>query len=717
MGIQLIKHFSKCAGYSGLLIIILISFLPVISSAQQAGGVHKDSIRVAALNKKFDELLENKQYEAASAVNDSLFLICKSGNDSKLLGDAYFNYALIENGKGNREQFITELKRAASHYKQVNEFKLAGKCYFLIGQAFTQLKDEITSLDYFKESLSMREKAGDSAGIANSLINVASLTYKIGDYSSASDYFFSTLKFAEKLRNDKLRALCLSNLSNLSNKMNNYGQSLRYLTEALELQQKLGNRPAESNIYSNFGNTYTEMKNYEKAKEYNLKALAIRKELNDEKGVGAIYSNLGIIARNENDTALSRYYSVKALNIAKKLGDKELEANALSNFALLSSMGDQRETEKLLLSSLEKSKELGNPILIMANYKNLKDYYEKKGDDSKALDYATLYQSLNDSTFRTENSDKILELQTKYETAEKEKQVAVLTREKLEKDIKLQKANQIRLILIGGITFLIILAGLIYSRYLIKKRSQAQLALINNQLKELNSTKDKLFSIVSHDLKNSVSAFTNITQVLNNGFEKMNQKDLKYYLGELSSSAGSMKQLFGNLLNWSKSQQNNIVVEPVIINVLNLIQDSIDPGRQKINSKKLVIRTECDEQLEFVSDVNIVNTVLRNLINNAVKFSPEEGEIVVKAWKSESEMCFTVTDKGIGMDADQIELLQNPANYIMSKPDTEGEKGAGLGLSLCRELLGKISGKMNIQSIKNDGSVFEIILPLSFQVS
>jgi signal transduction histidine kinase len=69
------------------------------------------------------------------------------------------------------------------------------------------------------------------------------------------------------------------------------------------------------------------------------------------------------------------------------------------------------------------------------------------------------------------------------------------------------------------------------------------------------------------------------------------------------------------------------------------------------------------------------------------------------------------------MDADQIELLQNPANYIMSKPDTEGEKGAGLGLSLCRELLGKISGKMNIQSIKNDGSVFEIILPLSFQVS
>ncbi len=708
------KSYSQDIQRLTILILVLMLF-GLKSMANQRGVSAPDTARIVSLNKKFDAALEAKDYAAAKAYADTILSVSRSLNDNTLIGDAYFSFGQVEKAMQNRNVFIEQLKTASVYYKRDNAYRLTGKCYFLIGQTFVELNDLNSALEYFYESYAMRAKTDDSLSLANVAVNIASIEYKTGDYPAASDYFFRALKLAEGLKNDKIKAMCLSNLSHLSNKMNNYGQSLAYLEQALEIQRRLGNRLSESNVLSNFGNTYVEMKEYAKAKEYYEDAIKIKKEINDEKGIAMALGNLGIIARLENDTAKAKEYYNRARIIGNRLGDKEVEAFLMSNLALLSSMGNHQESEKLLLNSLQKSKELGNPILIMANYKNLKEYYEKIGNDKKALEYATLYQSLNDSTFRTENSNKILELQTKYETAEKEKQVAVLTSEKLEKDIKLQNARQIRLLLIGGMAFLIILAALIYSRYLIKKRSQAQLALMNNQLKELNSTKDKLFSIVSHDLKNSVSAFTNITQVLNNSFEKMNQKDIKYYLDELSGSAGSMKQLFGNLLNWAKSQQNMIKVEPVNIRVLNLIEDSLEPVWPKINSKKIAVRIECNEHLELMNDFDILNTVLRNLITNAVKFSPAEGEVVVSAWKNESDMHIKVADKGIGMEPEQIELLKNPYNHILSKPDTEGEKGAGLGLSLCRELLTKISGTMHIMSVKNEGSQFEIIVPLSVQ--
>ncbi|HPT15127.1 MAG TPA: tetratricopeptide repeat protein [Bacteroidales bacterium] len=670
-----------------------------------------DSLKLEVYNARIEDCLKQKEFEKAKLTNDSALRLALSGHYQRATAEVYFNYGYIERARNNTTGFIDNLNASIEYYERAGYYRGSGKALFLIGQAYVSKGDEKTALEYFRKSYLHRERAGDSVGVANSLTNVATLNYKAGNYDAAADEFFTVLELAKKLKNDKLRAICLSNLTHLSNKMNNYGQSLRYLDEALQLQRKLGNRQAESNVFTNYGTTYTELKNYQKAREAFFEALKIKEEINDEKGIAATYSNLAIIAKNENDTALSRKYVNMALAIARKIGDKEVEANAYSSLALLSSMNNSVEAEQQLLNSLKKAKEINNPLLVMANYKNLKEYYEKKGEHRKALEFAGLFESLNDSTFKTNNADKILELQTRYETAEKERQLSEITRQKLQQELQLQKANQLKYSLIGLSLFLLVMAALLYSRYRLKKRSQEKLAQINMELNELNTTKDKLFSIISHDLKNSVSAFINITDTLNTNFENISHDDKRYLLNEMSGSAGNMKNLFRNLLDWARSQRNLIKVNAIGLNLTEIINENIEQTAAATNRKNIIVNVIAGDDLIVTTDRDILNTVVRNILNNAVKFSPDGGEITIHAKKSGDSFSLSVHNTGAGISPEELEELRNNSNPINSKPDTEGEKGAGLGLMLTRELLLKISGQLEIQSQQGKGSTFTVLLP------
>lgn len=697
--------------FQTIFLICLILSLRQIAIAQTLNFIKSaDSIHIARMESRFEAFLDAKDFHSAQVLADSMLDYAKNSNNNRLIGDAYFSKGRIEKTQSKRHELIGFMQISIDYYLKANAYKAAGKSYFIIGQTFVELKDESTAIENFKESLRFRELASDSLGMANTCANLGALIYKAGDYAQASDYYFKSLNLAKKLNNDKLKAICLSNLSHLSNKMNNYGQSIEYLNEALILQRKLGNRQAESNVFTNFGTTYIEMKNYDKAKVMFAEALKIKEEIKDQKGIAGTYANLGIIAKNENDTALSRKYIIKALAIARQIGDREVEANAMSSLALLSSLSNSADAEKLLLTSLKKAKELNSPVLIMANYKNLKEYYEKKGDHAKALEYASLYQSLDDSTFKQSNSDKILELQTRYETAEKERQLAEITRQKLEQELRLNKANQLKYSLIGLSVFLLILAALIYSRFILKKRSQKKLAIINTQLNELNNTKDKLFSIVSHDLKNSVSAFINITDTLNNRYDDISNEDKRYLVKEMSGSANAMKNLFRNLLDWAKSQRNLISIKKAEVNLEDVVNESIEQATSLLHRKNLQVAFAARDKVCISTDRDIVLTVLRNILTNAIKFSTNNCVIEIETGKKENLAYISVKDQGVGMDEDELLRLQKSTHSINSKADTDGEKGAGLGLLLSNELLQKISATLEIESEKGKGSTFTILL-------
>jgi signal transduction histidine kinase len=406
------------------------------------------------------------------------------------------------------------------------------------------------------------------------------------------------------------------------------------------------------------------------------------------------------------------HYFNQSLELSRANDDKQGISIALSNLGQLTEKGNEASSLSQLLESLKEAKSLGYRKIVMSNYGSLRDFYSNKGDYKSAFEYAMKYQLLNDSIYDEESADKIIELQTKYETAEKEKQLVIAKKEKLEKDLELNKANVTKYGMFGISAILLLLLGSLYSRYLIKRRSQMQLAAINEELNELNNTKDKLFSIVSHDLKNSMSGFSGIVNTLNSSYEKFSADQVKYYVGEVSASANSMKGLLRNLLDWARSQQNLIKVCPSQFSIASLVSECTLLVDQQLRRKNIELDVAVDDDLMLVSDRNIVTTIVRNLLVNAVKYSNDGGRIFITSSLVNQEIEISVADNGVGMDQQDVDFIMNTGTFMKSKPGVQGEKGAGLGLMLTKELLEKISGRLMVVSEIGKGSTFSIVLPV-----
>jgi len=690
-----------------------ILILPLMASAQSGAENRKsDSLKIVRLSELFEIQLKGNQLNSARATIDSIFVLAGRSDIYKSTGNCYFNYALIERALKNTDGFLENMRLSIPWYMKGNATSAAAKSYTVIGQTLAN-NDYNGALENFMASLALRQQSDDSLGIANNLINIGTINYQLGNYSEANNYFYQAMVLAGQIGNDKIKAFSLNNLSYIHNKLKNYDVSHDYLRQALAIHQKSGNKKSEFNVIMSIGNTYFDQGNKPEAKKYYEQALDFHKSYgSDEKGLMSIYNNLGLVAKSEGDTIKAMHYFNQSLELSRANDDKQGISIALSNLGQLTEKGNEASSLSQLLESLKEAKSLGYRKIVMSNYGSLRDFYSNKGDYKSAFEYAMKYQLLNDSIYDEESADKIIELQTKYETAEKEKQLVIAKKEKLEKDLELNKANVTKYGMFGISAILLLLLGSLYSRYLIKRRSQMQLAAINEELNELNNTKDKLFSIVSHDLKNSMSGFSGIVNTLNSSYEKFSADQVKYYVGEVSASANSMKGLLRNLLDWARSQQNLIKVCPSQFSIASLVSECTLLVDQQLRRKNIELDVAVDDDLMLVSDRNIVTTIVRNLLVNAVKYSNDGGRIFITSSLVNQEIEISVADNGVGMDQQDVDFIMNTGTFMKSKPGVQGEKGAGLGLMLTKELLEKISGRLMVVSEIGKGSTFSIVLPV-----
>lgn len=692
-------------------IIALLIYSGLLSGQNYNEARKTDSLKVVKLNERFDILLKGKQTDAARMVVDSALAIASQTGLYKQIAICYFNYALIERELKNTDGFILNMESSVPWYLKANYPAGAGNAHFYIGQTLAK-SDFARALEHFKASLELRTKVNDSIGIANNLLNIASLNYQLSNLSEANEYFYRALNLAGQLHNDAVKAVALNNLSNIHNKLKNYSLSLDYLQQALDVHQKSGNRQKQARVWANFGNTYYEKGDYKQARKSFEQALSIQKEIKgSEEDMLQSYINLGMVFKSEGDTVSAINMLKKGLAVARKYGNKQGEAVVLNNLGSLIIEKDNTESLSMLLESLKTSSTAGDRRMILANYDNLQQYFSNKKDYKMAWDYAQKYQLLKDSIYNEEVAETIINLQTKYETAEKEKELVTMSKEKLARELELSRANMQKYSMVGISFLLLLLLGALYSRFLIKRRNQLQLTAINEKLNELNKTKDKLFSIVSHDLKNSMSGFSSIVNTINRKYDNFTTDEIKYYIGEITTSANAMKGLLRNLLDWSRSQQNLIKICPSEITAILLVNECIDQVRQEIRQKGIVLKQEVDETLVLYSDRNVVNAVVRNILVNSVKYSYEGGLIEIEALRNNRGVEILIRDHGVGMDAEELNNIMKPDTYVKSKPGSAGEKGAGLGLMLTKELLEKISGEVSVSSEEGKGSSFRILLP------
>jgi ligand-binding sensor domain-containing protein/signal transduction histidine kinase len=237
-----------------------------------------------------------------------------------------------------------------------------------------------------------------------------------------------------------------------------------------------------------------------------------------------------------------------------------------------------------------------------------------------------------------------------------------------------------------------------------------ELEKVNTHLKELNSTKDKFFSIIAHDLKNPFGTILGFAELLMINFDQIKEDKKREFISIIYRSSQNLFNLLENLLLWSRSQTNRIRFEPTRFSLNELMQENITLLDEMINNKKISLIFKPEKNYEIYADKNMLSTVIRNLVTNAVKFTRTDGIIDISINTKGSDFIVAVSDTGIGMtkkEADQ--LFKTDAHF--SKEGTAGEGGTGLGLILCREYIDKHMGEIWAESIEGKGSTFYFTIP------
>lgn len=252
-----------------------------------------------------------------------------------------------------------------------------------------------------------------------------------------------------------------------------------------------------------------------------------------------------------------------------------------------------------------------------------------------------------------------------------------------------------------------------------RKLNEETLRASEQYLMQANSLKDKFFSIVAHDLRNPVGSFKMLTGIMLEEFESVEPARTKKMLSSIHLASSSLHDLLENLLSWSHTQRRTLVISKRVENLYDLCDDAIDSQLAHANVKKIYISNEVDEDSMIFCDPFISLTIIRNLISNAIKFTPEEGQIKVSAEivtaDGQSYQSVSVTDNGRGISAERLKVILN-SKASDSTPGTFNEMGTGLGLMLCREFVDKQDGLFEIISQENRGTtvIFRLPFPADF---
>jgi len=249
----------------------------------------------------------------------------------------------------------------------------------------------------------------------------------------------------------------------------------------------------------------------------------------------------------------------------------------------------------------------------------------------------------------------------------------------------------------------------ITQRKKIEERIQEQ----NIQLQELNSTKDKFFSIIAHDLRSPFSGFIGLTKFMADGIMNMDKVEVQKMSIAIQETAQNLFKLLENLLEWSRIQRGMIPFDPSFCIVSFLIEPTIELMRGSLTQKNIELVNQIPQKFALKADVFMLNTILRNLISNAIKFTQRGGKIILSAEEQDSNYLFLVEDSGIGMSSNTVGKLFK-IDQKVSRLGTEGEHSTGLGLILCKEFINKHGGKIWVESEIAVGSKFYFTIPKYF---
>jgi signal transduction histidine kinase len=243
-----------------------------------------------------------------------------------------------------------------------------------------------------------------------------------------------------------------------------------------------------------------------------------------------------------------------------------------------------------------------------------------------------------------------------------------------------------------------------------KKKDEQRIRRKNDELQTINAEKDKFLSVVAHDLRSPLISFLGLTQIMSEELSSLSINEIQEMAHGMKKSADGLFGLLENLLEWSRLQRGLINFSPREFALKSKVLQIISSFQEQANAKEITVACEIGDDQNIFADENMLASVIRNLISNAIKFTAKSGKVSVSAMNSESGVRMAISDTGIGMDENIREnLFQIDAHT--SRQGTEGEPSSGLGLVICRDFVEKHGGKVWVESEEGKGSTFYFNIP------
>lgn len=581
------------------------------------------------------------------------------------------------------------------------------------------------ALPYFEKALEIRKSLNNAKLIGMSYNNIGTLYWRWGNYEKALENFQNALKYRETIKDTHGYVLTLNNVGLVYQRINQLDKAKEFYEEALQLSNKAVFPFGLAYTYHNMGQLFNARKDFNRALEYSILSLDNYRKIKERGGEISALNDMG--EYNENlgkySDALKNYQ--KALETAVSLEDKYSTSQVFFNLGrVLNKMKEIKKSIIYVDSCLGLVKKQGLKELEKESYLLQSKNYAAINDYKKAFNYLNLFNQVKDSLYSEQLITDLSNWRVKYETEKKIIENQTLRDQNNRIQAEIEKQILLTRLLILASLIILIVVIFIYRLYYLKKKTNIELIenrdkleklnlLLDEQNKELsetNKTKNKLFSIIGHDLKNPFQALLGYSEVLLIEFENLKSEDIKTYIRNINESSKSLLSLTRNLLDWALVQSNKLVIKPELININKIITELTNVYQFNIVQKRLTVKNEVPEDVNVTADAHMFDTIVRNLLSNAIKFTPHNGCIKISAAVDAAGTIITVEDTGIGLSENEIEKLFK-VNTNFSKKGTDLESGTGLGLILCKELIEKNSGKIWIESIEGKGSKFNFTIP------
>ncbi|MDA3952589.1 MAG: tetratricopeptide repeat protein [Bacteroidales bacterium] len=689
-----------------------------ISESKLKISVYKDIIELSYPD-HLDIVL--KYSEELLKLSESL-----NNDNSEAFSNYYLgNYYLKNDNFENSEKY---LNKALTLYLSLDNKNQIIEVYHSLGLVNQFINNYDAALSYYQKQIEVAELIGNNEKAALCYHDIGTLYNDLQEYSTAQNYYEKALEIYKQTNNEERIAAIYQNIGVLHYNWGNYDQSLEFYEKSLVVYEELQEKQNVAISLSNIGLVYEECENYDKALDYYQKALIIFEEIESKSSLVYIFYNLGSLYRNIKNYSKSKEYFIKGLNLSIELP-----------------MNDY----------------------ISYNYEALSGLYEESGKYSLALDNYKKYATIKDSLFNEEKHKQIGEIEAQFQSAQHDKEIAFMKLDQELQDSRLKKKETQNLILIlssllGIVTTFVLflfarkqktLSEKFQNEIKEKRKTEAQLNNIKNELEDrvaertidLESSNNKLIkeieehkstmknleiaknkaeeadrlktnflTNISHEVRKPMNSITGFSQMLSRNNLSISKRN--EYINLVHEGCSSLTNLIDDIVAFATIESGQAKVEKKEFNphpILEFLHDHFTNELVKLDKTNLILsyaNENRDIDTTLITDAVRLKQILSILIDNAIKFTKSGHVEFGFVHPNKNEIQFFVKDTGVGIDEDYSDIIFERFRQV-DESSTKEYKGAGIGLSVAKNLVGLLNGSIYFESTVGKGTTFFFSLP------